>query len=219
MNAYTKAIARFLLLVLVIQLIRGLIVTGLWSIVQPAPNSIQWAYMDMIAFSLLGMGLISFFRPSVSQLALDWEAAPRWERIAYISMGLLTLALLATTYVLQPGVFITNLNSVLVIPIFEELLFRGWGWTQLEQAAAFRNSRIVNWLVISVLFGIWHFGYLDVYVLKVAPAWPDMQWSSFLLMKFVTTFIIGLVVGLPRRQTCRVHGSLILHALINLFGR
>jgi membrane protease YdiL (CAAX protease family) len=37
-------------------------------------------------------------------------------------------------------------------------------------------------------------------------------------MKFLTTLVIGLIVGLPRWRTRRVYGSLILHSLINLFG-
>ena len=32
-------------------------------------------------------------------------------------------------------------------------------------------------------------------------------------------FVIDLVVGLPRWRSGRVYGSLILHSLINLFGR
>ncbi len=124
-----------------------------------------------------------------------------------------------STYFLQPDQFAVNINSALVIPIFEELLFRGWGWTKLEQTPGFRGSGLLHWLVISLLFGIWHFGYADIYILKVAPAVPSMDWGNFLLMKFLTTFIIGLIVGLPRWRAGRVYGSMILHTLINLFGR
>ncbi len=219
MKAYIREIARFLLLLLVIQLIRGLVVTGLYNVFHPASDLVRWAYMDMIAFSLVGMGLISFFRPTRRQLALEWESAPRWERIVYISVGVVTLALFGTSYFFGQDIFIMNFDSVLVLPIFEELLFRGWGWTRLEQVACFKNAQIVNWLVISVLFGLWHFGYLDIYMLKVAPMWPHTQWGNFYLMKFITTFIIGIIVGIPRWRTGRVYGSILLHMLINLFGK
>lgn len=46
-----------------------------------------------------------------------------------------------------------------------------------------------------------------------------MNWGAFFLMKFLTTLIIGLIIGIPRWHTGRIYGSLILHALINLFGR
>ena len=96
---------------------------------------------------------------------------------------------------------------------------RGRGWGQLEKVASFGWSRIVNWLVITLLFGLWHFGYMDIYLLKVAPSNPNMDWGIFFVMKFLTTFIIGLIVGIPRWRTGRVYGSLILHSLINIFGR
>ncbi len=148
MKAYIKEISRFLLLLVAIQITRGLIVTALYNVFHPASDAVRWAYVDMIAFSLVGMGLISFFRPKRIQLALEWETVSLWSRIAYISAGILVLLLLGTTYLLGQDIFITNLDSVLVIPIFEELLFRGWGWTRLEQVASFKNAHIINWLVI-----------------------------------------------------------------------
>lgn len=219
MKPYLREIVRFLLLLLVIQVVRGLIITGLWRSLQPPSDSPTWALMDMLAFGLVGMGLLLFARPTEMQLALEWGTAPRWERAAYIGLGLLTLALVFSTYFLQADIFLLNINAAIVIPVFEELLFRGWGWSRLEEVASFRGSRVVNWLVISVLFGLWHFGYMDIYLLKVAPAHPNMDWGSFFVMKFLTTFIIGLIVGIPRWRTGRVYGSLILHSLINIFGR
>jgi membrane protease YdiL (CAAX protease family) len=219
MKNYLGQIARFLLLLLAIQIVRASIITGLWRLLHPAPDSPLWAYMDIIAFGLIGLSLVLYFRPSQKQLGLDWKAAPRWEIAAYIGAGILTLALIISTYLLQPDLFIGNINSAVVIPIFEEFLFRGWGWGQLRRAASFRASGFANWLVISFLFAIWHFGYIDIYLLKVAPANPNMDWGVFFLMKFLTTFVIGLIVGLPRWRTGRVYGSLILHSLINVFGR
>jgi membrane protease YdiL (CAAX protease family) len=46
-----------------------------------------------------------------------------------------------------------------------------------------------------------------------------MDWGVFFVMKLLTTLVIGLIVGLPRWRSGRVYGSLILHSLINVFGR
>jgi uncharacterized protein len=219
MKTYLSQIGRFLLLLLGIQIVRALIITGLWRLLHPAPDSPLWAYMDIIAFGLIGISLVLYFRPSREQLGLDWRAAQHWELVTYIGTGILTLALVISTYFLQPDLFVGNINSAIVIPIFEEFLFRGWGWSHLEKSASFKVSGFANWLVISFVFGLWHFGYIDTYVLKVAPANPNMEWGFFFLMKFLTTFVIGLIVGIPRWRTGRVYGSLILHSLINVFGR
>ena len=219
MKTYLQQIGRFLLLLLAIQVVRALIVAGLWRLLHPEPDSPIWAYIDITVLGLIGIGLLIWFRPSRGQLALDWSTARRRELIAYIVIGILTLGLVISTYFLQPDLFVTNLNAAIVIPIFEELLFRGWGWGRLEKAAPFRAPGFVNWLVISLLFGLWHFGYVDIYLLKVFPANPNMDWGTFFVMKLLTTLIIGLIVGLPRWRLGRVYGSLILHSLINLFGR
>jgi hypothetical protein len=47
----------------------------------------------------------------------------------------------------------------------------------------------------------------------------NMDWGVFFVMKFLTTFIIGLLVGIPCWRTGRIYGSLILRSVINIFGR
>ncbi len=219
MKEYFKQIGKILLLIVSVQLVRGLVYTGLWKVLQPGSDSLQWVIMDMIAFCVVGEGLLLLFRPTENQLSLEWDAAPRWERIAYLAGGGLILLLVATSFFFGPDILVTNIGTVIILPMFEEFIFRGWSWKQLEQVDLGKYSQIIHWLVISLLFGIWHFGYLDVYLLKMAPANPGMNWVNFFVMKFITTFVIGLIVGAPRGKTGRIYGSFLLHALINLFGR
>ena len=154
MKTYLAQIGRFLLVLLAIQVGRVLIITGLWRILQPAHDSPLWSYMDMVAFGIIGISLLVLFHPSRAEFGLDWNMAPRWELVIYIGLGIFTLALIFSTYFLQPDVFVANLDAAIVIPIFEELLFRGWGWHYLEKAASFKNSRLDSWLVISLVFGL-----------------------------------------------------------------
>lgn len=219
MKDYLRQVGKFLLLLVAVQITRGLIYPGLWKILQPEGDSLLWVIMDMIAFCLVGEGLLLIFNPSAEQLSLEWNSAPRWERIAYLSAGGLILLLIGISYFLGPDILVTNIGTVIILPMFEEFIFRGWDWKQLEQIDLGKYSQVIHWLVISFLFGIWHFGYMDVYLLKMAPANPGMDWGNFFVMKFLTTFVIGLIVGIPRWCTGRVYGSIILHALVNLFGR
>jgi hypothetical protein len=219
MSSTLKTILRFLLLLLGIQAVRALLICGMWALWHPTGDSITWIYMDMVSFLLVGAGLFLIFRPNPQQLGLSWKDAPKLERWAYILGGGIIVLMVAGSYFFSPEVLITNIQTVIILPIFEELLFRGWGWKQVEQANPAKHAGLVCWLLISFFFGIWHFGYMDIYILKVAPLWPEMQWGSFLLMKFLTTFVIGLVVGLPRWKTGRVYGSYLFHAMINLIGR
>lgn len=219
MKNYLKQIGKILLLIVIVQTVRGLAFTGLWKVLHPQGDSLLWVIMDMIAFCLVGEGLLLIFHPSAEQLSLTWDPASRWERIAYLAGGGLIFALVGVSFFLGPDILVTNIGTVIILPMFEESIFRGWSWKQLEQIDLGKYSQITHWLVISVLFGIWHFGYMDVYLLKMAPANPGMNWGTFFVMKFLTTFVIGLIVGAPRWKTGRMYGSFLFHALINLFGR
>ena len=219
MKSYLRQVGKILLMIVSVQAVRGLVFTGLWKFLQPQSDSLQWVIMDMIAFCLVGEGLLLLFNPSASQLSLEWISAPRWERIVYIAGGVLIFALVGTSFFLGPDILVINISTVIILPMFEESIFRGWSWKQLEQVDLGKYSPIIHWLVISVLFAIWHFGYIDVYLLKMAPMNPGMEWGNFFVMKFLTTLMIGLIVGAPRAFTRRMHGSFLLHALINLFGR
>ncbi len=219
MKIYLRQVGKILLVLIAIQLVRGLVFTGLWKFLQPQGDSLQWVIMDMIAFCLVAEGLLLLFSPSAEQVSLDWNGAPRWERIAYLAGGGLVLALVGTSFFLGPDILVINIGTVIILPMFEEFIFRGWGWKQLGQIDLGKYSQVIHWLVISVLFGVWHFGYLDVYLLKMAPMNPNMVWGNFFVMKFLTTLVIGLIIGIPRWKTGRMYGSFVLHALINLFGR
>lgn len=216
MKTFLRITASFLLLLAGIQLARAAVIFGLWSVLQPGNNSVLWNMMDIAAYGLVGIGLLLVFRPSQQALGLNWGSAARREKWITLAAGALVIILTVSTFWFGPDILAANFTSVFIIPIFEELLFRGWGWGKLDQSLV---PGWLRWLTISIIFGIWHFGYADIYLLKVAPIWPEMNWSAFLLMKFLTTLAIGLVVGLPRWRSGRVHGSLILHALVNLFGR
>jgi membrane protease YdiL (CAAX protease family) len=219
MKPYIKQIGKILLLIVIVQLVRGLVFTGLWKFMQPQGDTLLWVIMDMIAFCFVGYVLLLVFHPSAEQVSLEWDAAPRWERIAYLAGGGLLLLLVMSSYFLGPDILVTNIGTVVILPMFEEFIFRGWSWKQLEQVDLGKYSQVIHWLVISLLFGIWHFGYLDVYLLKMNAIRPVANWGEFFVMKFITTFIIGLIVGVPRGVTKRPYGSFLLHALINLFGR
>jgi len=65
---------------------------------------------------------------------------------------------------------------------------------------------------------LWIYGYLSTQGRSIQSKYGLGNFLRF-VMKFLTTFIIGLIVGIPRWRTGHVYGSLILHSLINIFGR
>ncbi|MDZ4172491.1 MAG: hypothetical protein U1C19_09995 [Methanobacteriaceae archaeon] len=44
-------------------------------------------------------------------------------------------------------------------------MFRGYIWNKIENSGEIINSRFLTWITVTVLFSIWHLGYLDVFLL------------------------------------------------------
>jgi len=78
----------------------------------------------------------------------------------------LLLALLVSSALLNPSLLLANLHSVLVVPLFEEAIFRGWGWSKLERSLPGRLAGFLTYLVMTSLFALWHLGYGDVVYLR-----------------------------------------------------
>ena len=53
----------------------------------------------------------------------------------------------------------------MLLPVFEELLFRGFLWDRLERA--FGGGSAALWLS-AALFGLWHVGYADTILCRMA---------------------------------------------------
>jgi uncharacterized protein len=214
-----RRLAEVLLLMLGVQAVRAAMILLFWLVLRPAPTSPAWLWIDLAAYLLTGVGLLIVSRPAPAALGLEWSGQSRRMRWA-VTGGLALLGLLLlTTLFIDPAVFLDNLKNVLVIPIFEELLFRGWIWGRLAPSLPQHRRSLLAWLLTSALFALWHLGYMDIYLLKALPANPGLELGPFLVMKLITVLIIGLVVGLPRWPTQRTYGSIILHGLVNLFGK
>jgi len=109
------------------------------------------------------------------------------------------------------GIFIL-IGGALLIPIFEEILFRGYIWNKLE-IEGFKKIHV--FIFTSILFGFWHLGYIDSIMLRV----PLDNLLFIMVMKIFTCIIFGLIIGLARYKTDNIYLSLLIHILINIFGR
>ena len=99
----------------------------------------------------------------------------------------------------------------IVTPVYEELVFRGLVWNRL--ATVFTKPWIVYvWTV--VLFGVWHLGYWDSVAYRVEIGlMPVMAWKA------LTGVLYGVVLGAVRLKTKNCYSTMLLHGVLNLFGR
>ncbi len=217
-GGFWKPLAEIGLALLLIQAARAGLVVLIWRIWKPQMEA-DWAWVNIAVYLLCGLGVWLVLRPTARELGLPWREMPRGERTFYVAAGGSLLALVVTSLGFGTEILLQNAASMLVLPLFEETIFRGWAWNKLENSLKGKPAGLALYLGISVLFSLWHLGYMDVYMLKAMPANPGLEWGTFLAMKLLTTLMIGLVIGLARWRTKKLYAPLLVHGLINLFGR
>lgn len=163
--------------------------------------------LALLTFVKLYRLRVGFFPPQTGKNALLYGGAA------------IALAVLA---ILSPGVWgehqvraiLTLCRAVIVIPLFEELLFRGLAWEYLEDAC---HSPLKLCLINALLFAVWQLGYADS---LLAALHGDMaRLPLCLLIKMATGFCYGLVLSLVRLKTKNCLATTLLHGALNLLIR
>jgi len=98
-----------------------------------------------------------------------------------------------------------------ITPVFEELIFRGYIWNKLNTLFAKEWS---TYIITAVLFGVWHLGYFDSIAFRV-----ETGFGTIMLWKVVTGLVYGAVLGALRLKTKNCYSTILLHGVMNIFGR
>ena len=101
--------------------------------------------------------------------------------------------------------------SSIVTPIFEELIFRGYIWNELNQIF---TSEWKTYIITTILFALWHLGYISSIAFR---AEDDLL--NVMIWKVITGLCFGIVLGAVRLKTRNCYSTMILHGVMNLFGR
>ncbi len=101
--------------------------------------------------------------------------------------------------------------GAIVTPVFEELLFRGLVWEKLKKV--FRSEWAV-YGIVTLLFALWHFGYVDSLAMRV-----QSDLARVMLLKALTGLGFGAVLGLARLKAKNCYAAMLLHGALNILGR
>ena len=200
---------------------------GKETFVQPTPTAIYSALSYILASVIIILippliiskrKKIKFTPPSRDELGL--RGLPTWVDIGLAPAGFIVYLFLAAgitalfnlfpwfnaeevqqigfdTYIVGFDRIIAFLTLVVVAPIFEELIFRGWLYGKLRHRlnkdTSDKASIIISILVVSLLFGLVH-----------------MQWNVG-----VNVFAMSIVLCALREITGTIYSGIILHMLKN----
>jgi len=103
------------------------------------------------------------------------------------------------------------LYGSIVTPIFEELIFRGYIWNRLNDIF---EKEWITYIVSAVLFALWHLGYVDSIAFRM-----ETGLANVMLWKAITGLCYGVVLGALRLKTKNCYSTMLLHGVMNIFGR
>lgn len=104
--------------------------------------------------------------------------------------------------------------NVIITVIFEELIFRG---LIFKEISSMKND-LIAYIVSTILFGIWHLGYIDTIIWRTSLFSPGANIANIMFWKVITGIIIGVILGFFRYKNKNVYSSMLVHTFINTFG-
>lgn len=216
-NNYLKLLLRIAGALVIIQVIRAVIFGSLWAVVRPGTNIALFQLLNGLTYIILGIILILYFKPSLENLGLNWDDMHLKTRILY-SLGFTLLVIMVVipyTFEWERHVLILGLLFGILTPLFEELLFRGYIWGKISASGGMVNPNGLTLITVTLLFMVWHLGYLDVLILH-----PLATGSLTMVMisKMGIGLVLGLIVGYLRLKTGKTYASILFHGFWNVFA-
>ena len=180
-----------------IQLLR---LGGLWVLVYGPGHGQLADLLFQLCFSLLGAALL-LSAAAAARRDLSLLPTPFARRDKLLAGGTAVFFLLTAFLRCSAGplALLSLACGALATPLFEEVLFRGWVWRALEPYGPRRA-----WLGSSVLFGLWHLGYVPSILWRTALLGHPADPAQAVFWKLLSGTVFGLVLGLARHKTGRL---------------
>lgn len=172
-------------------------------------------FSDRVA-SLIAMVLLSALILLIARLRkIKLSVFPKHFGTGYIIFTVIAAAMLISTPILTKSngatAIVLLIYSAIVTPVFEELIFRGFVWSELN--TLFKKEWI-TYIVSTLLFAAWHLGYIDTIAFRV-----ETGLTNAIIWKVITGLCFGIVLGALRLKTKNSYSTMLLHGILNIFGR
>lgn len=131
-----------------------------------------------------------------------------------VTVCILLLVLTSPSFTIKPSFYSIAplLYTIIVIPIYEEILFRSYIWNILKKE--YEDNRKI-YFINTVLFTIYYIGYVDM-IIK-ASGLNKIGWVLFIKCSLMLSY--GIFVGFFRYKFKNSYSCILVHSFINIFGR
>lgn len=203
-----KAIAKIIVLLIFIQLLLFGIKQCLFVFFK------RTYYFDSIATMLAMIVITILFVTFSKKHNVSLSIFPHKFSVFYIVLTIVVIVL----FLMTPSNFTGSTQSIILLvygsiitPIFEELIFRGYVWNKLNMIF---SKEWKTYITVTVLFALWHLGYIDSIAFRVGNGL-----ANIMMWKVITGFCFGIVLGAVRIKTKNSYSTILLHGVMNIFGR
>lgn len=207
---------KIIIMMFILQIIRIFIIKIAFLFIQK--TSINNTILNFIIMSIYTIIIILITRKNNKSLSIKENIKSK--KIIYLIITFIVLFLIFSTQFFNnefnKDFIITLIYSTIIIPIFEEILFRGYIWNDLKQ---YYKKEIIVYIIVTILFSIWHIGYFDSILLNMKINNMTGNILFIMLMKVVTGLIFGIIIGLIRYKTKNTYSGILTHSILNIFGR
>lgn len=173
---------------------------------------------DVIVSSIYMIIIIIFSIISIKKNELELNIFPKNLNWKYIVTLIILFAIIFTTPIITKNYSLYDILSLLygaiITVIFEEIIFRGFVYKEISNI----KNDLWAYIISTILFGIWHLGYIDTVMWRVSMISPNANIMNIMFWKVITGLSFGIVVGFFRYKNKNVYSSIIVHALLNTFG-
>ena len=211
-NSFTMI--KIIILLAAFQIIRILAKQILFIFIEE--NEFNEILISIIVMILLGLYIIYKAKKENISLNIFSYMKTKESKAYYILFTSLILFLIITSpsflYNISIYTFIPLIYSTVIVPIYDELIFRSYLWNILNKE--YENEFKV-YLVTTILFSLWHIGYADSIIMK--SGFNNIAFIMFIKCSLMISY--GLFIGFLRYKIKNSYSSMLIHSFINIFGR
>ncbi|MEG0856266.1 MAG: CPBP family intramembrane glutamic endopeptidase [Terrisporobacter sp.] len=136
-------------------------------------------------------------------------------KMYYILLTLLIFILIFTSPLITSdisiGTILPFIYSTIIIPVYEEIIFRSYIWGKLEGEY---ESNFKVYMVTTTLFALWHIGYIDS--IAMVAGYSSLWFVVFIKCSVMLSY--GLFIGYFRYKIKNSYSCMLIHSFINIFG-
>jgi len=167
---------------------------------------IDRSLLSDVIVNMLYMGIIiGVFIAIIKKKKININIFPEKFNIKYkvftiiVSLFFIITPIVTTNYQLYN--ILSLIYNAIITVIFEEFIFRGYIFKEIS----LMKNDLIAYIVSTLLFGIWHFGYIDTIIWRTSLFYTNSDIVNIMFWKVITGIVIGIVLGFFRYKNKNVY--------------